>query len=922
MISAQLTEGLLKKFGSREDRVGQATKPISIAVSDKDEILKRLDKHLSGDLRLGLYNLLPDGSVRWAVVEFEHHGEVAGEDTCLTNAVKYQQRLIGIGIPSILERSKNLNGQCYHLHLCFDKALPARIVREGLRGIGRELFGAFPNEIFPKGDDGFGNFIWMPLFGGKDEWGLGIKEGRTVFIDMEGLPFHDQNAALANWQNADSQHFLSIIKPLLAAQPTPIQPSRNGNGIELNQPGLEKMEANCPIVKRWITDPSGWQYDHWLGLGSNYIVFKGGWERFVELSAKDTANFSQYEIDRIRDEVLGFHGPQTYDKFRDQGLDFEVPGAAPKAPAGWGSWTDPADDPIKEENGTYMKWTKAGFKEVLSTFIIEPKELLRLPDGDALSCTVCATDGYTYEKVIIENTDWYTRSKLAGTIGHSDCTFHGSDLDAIDICRHVIRKVPVRKEGTRMIGLHNDHWVLRDCNINAAGYVEPMQLVPYDRSSESLHTKIHYQHLDDGAYRALVEGYFGHILKVNLPQVIQPILGWFFASPLKPIIQEIDGSFPLLMCYGTKGAGKTTILEKLLAFQGYTNTTPHSCTTKSFPLLRLLASTNAIPVFLDEYKDDMKQDEKSNIKRYMRKAFRGEIEEKGNPDQTVTAYYLEAPMIICGELKITEPAILERVIIGGFNDAITDHPAMQQAFSAINSLDAAGFMDRYIMFCLKVDVSGQLQKAKEITRRCLGNLTVNPRVFINLAVMVFGLLMMIDFAGQWGVDLSEKIDFGGLITSQVEEITGNGNGKVKNAADILLEQMSMMIEKGVLPKGISWTFARPKQASKELLCIHLPSAAAEVTAYKQRMHADFEVVDESAYRKQYENSPYKVRTQVGVKFTTDADGVKIERTKRAVLIDYEKALASGLDIIGFRSDDQLQKTPILTDADSDFSLEG
>ena len=920
--NSALAAQLLIKFTCREDRIGQAIQPISIETSGPDGILKRLEKHLSGDLRLGLYNLLPDGTVKWAMVEFEQHGEAADEDTCLANAVKYQQWLTGNGIPSLLERSKNANGQCYHLHLCFDKTLPARIVREGLRGIGRELFGSFSNEIFPKSDDGLGNFIWLPLFGGNDEWGLGINEGRTVFIDMEGLPFHDQNSILANWQIVDSQHFENIIRPHMAVLSAPIQPSRNGTGIELNQPGLEKMEANCPIVKRWIADPFEWQYDHWLGLGSNYIVFKGGWERFVELSKQDKANFSQYEIDRIREEVVGFHGPQTYDKFRDQGLDFELSGAAPKAPAGWGSWVDPADDPIKEENGTYVKWTKTGFKEVLSTFIIEPKELLRLPDGDALSCTVRATDGYTYEKVIIENTDWYTRSKLAGTIGHSDCTFHGSDLDAIDICRHVIRQVPVRKEGTRMIGMHNDHWVLRDCNINAAGYVEPMQLVPYDRSPESLHTKIHYQHLDDAAYRALAEGYFGHILKVNLPQVIQPILGWFFAAPLKPILQEIDGSFPLLMCYGTKGAGKTTILEKLLAFQGYTNTTPHSCTTKSFPLLRLLASTNAIPVFLDEYKDDMKLDEKSNIKRYMRKAFRGEIEEKGNPDQTVTAYYLEAPMIVCGELKITEPAILERVIIGGFNDAITDHPAMQQAFSVINSLDAAGFMDRYIMFCLKVDVAAQLLKAKEITRKCLGILTVNPRVFINLAVMVFGLLMMIDFAQRWDVDLSERIDFDGLIASQVEEITGNGNGKVKNAADILLEQMSMMIEKGILPKGLSWTFARPKQASKELLCIHLPSAAAEVTAYKQRMHGEFEVVDECAYRKQFENALYTVQTQVGVKFTTEKDFVKIDRTKRAVLIDFERALASGLDIIGFRSDDQLQKTLILTDAESDFSLEG
>ena len=905
ITNTNCTAELLNRFLSREDRVGQAVQPVSVPVADKDEILKRLEKHLSGELRLGLYNLLPDGTIKWAVVEFENHENAADEDIWLAEALKYQRWLTDHRISSVLERSKNPNGQCYHLHICFDEPLKARDVREELRCIGKELFGVFSNEIFPKGDVGFGNFIWLPLFGGQDEWGHGINEERTVFIGADGYQLEDQDVILANWQTTDSQNFMDVTKPYLVTPVVATQPSKNGTGIELNQLGLEKMEANCPIVKRWVENPTGWRYEHWLGIGSNYAPFKGGWERFAELSQKDAANFSHFEINRIHDEVLAFHGPQTYEKFKDQGLDFGVPAVGPKSPAGWGSWVDPSADPIKEESGTYIKWSKTGLKESLSTFIIEPKELLRLPDGDVLTCDVHSTLGYTYQDIRIENTDWFTRSKLMGTIGHSDCTFHGHDVEAIDVCRHVIGNVPVRKDGTRMIGLHGDLWVLRNANISAEGYVNPMRLVPYDRSPESLHTNIQYQPLESDDYQSLIRELFGNLLNVNLPKVILPILGWFFSAPLKTKIQAIDGSFPLLMCYGTKGAGKTTILEKLLAFQGYEDPTPHSCTTRPFPLLKLLSSTNGVPVFLDEYKYDMKPEEKAVIKRYMRKAYRGEVEEKGNPDQTVTAYYIEAPLIVCGELKITEPAILDRVIIGGFTDIVTKRTDMQAAFAAINKLDAQGFMDRYIMFCLRADMPTRLQQAKDLTTKSLNGLTVAPRVFLNLSVMVFGLQMMIEFAAEWGVNLQPLIDFPALIATQVDEITGTGTGHTRDAADILLEQMAIMVEKGLLTEGMSWTFARPQKASKELLCIHLPSAAAEVTAYRERMHADFEVVDEAGYKKLFENAEYTVQSQIPVKFVTKPDGAKTERTKRAVLIDYEKAMKSGLDIIGFRSDEEI-----------------
>jgi hypothetical protein len=634
------TEEYLCKFISRDDCVGQAVKPISVKVTGPDEILKRLQKHLSGELRLGLYNLLPDGTAQWAVVEFEDHADDAfsAQDICLANALKYQQRLAELSVPSILERSKNLNGRCYHLHIRFDEPLSAGLIRDGLRAMGKQLFGTFTNEVFPKGDTGVGNFVWLPLFGGVEDViysksgearrGSGVPSGRTIFLDETGVVHADQQRALVAWQSASAKVFAEMALPLVQQVP---QASLNGTGIDLNQQGLEKMEASCPIVTRWVKDPSGWRYDHWLGLGSNYVPFKGGWNRFVDLSKQDAANFDQYEIDRIRDEVLAFHGPQTYDKFRDQGLEFELPANAPKAPAGWGSKFDPIDSPIVERNGCYGKLAKDGYFEMLTPLTIDDRELLVLPDGDVLTCTVRHISGQAWKDITIENTDWHTRGKFMKALKHSEGTFHGSDLELIDLCQHVVSAVQVRKQGTRSIGLHDDIWVVRGSNLTSAGQMSPMQITPYDRSSDSLHARVKYHEIADAEYSTMVKHFFENILDVNLPEVMLPILGWFFAVPLKPRIMDIVGSFPILFCYGTPGGGKTSLLELMLSLHGYDDPTVYSCTMKEFPMLKLLSSTNAVPVVLDEYKPfDMRDGQVMSLSRMLRKEYRGEIEDKGN----------------------------------------------------------------------------------------------------------------------------------------------------------------------------------------------------------------------------------------------------------------------------------------------------
>ncbi len=75
---------------------------------------------------------------------------------------------------------------------------------------------------------------------------------------------------------------------------------------------------------------------------------------------------------------------------------------------------------------------------------------------------------------------------------------------------------------------------------------------------------------------------------------------------------------------------------------------------KLFPMLKMLSSTNAIPQWYDEFKKvDMKETDVDNLLRYMRRAYKGEVEDKGRADQTVETYNRTAPMACVGEWNIT-----------------------------------------------------------------------------------------------------------------------------------------------------------------------------------------------------------------------------------------------------------------------------
>ncbi|NUO20383.1 hypothetical protein HUU59_13135 [bacterium] len=917
-----LASGLLNTFVTRTDNYAVQNMDGSYNPTNCSLTLIDLQNHVAGDTTIGIYPIDKDNKVKFLALDIdvnkEHTDKVQEYLPALQNtARKLLKAAEDLGLHALLEFSGRKG---YHVILLFAELVPAAQARQ----LGRVLIskmGTLPDglhiEIFPKQDSidgkkGLGNLIKLPFALHR------VSNQRSALLNLADFqPVADPVCTLGE---APRNTALSIERAIGSFKPDVTKKLDASTGIQLNQPGLDRMIEYCPIIKAFEANPCGWDYEPWLGIASNYVVFDDGWERFTELCKREASRFSQDKLDDLFYDIsANWNGPQGYDTFRDQGLKFDLPVGAPKAPAGWASKFDPIDSPIVERSGCYGKIGKNGDFIMLTPFTIDAGELLMLPDGDVLNCTIKHISGQEWTGITIENTDWHTRGKFMKATKHSEGTFHGSDLDVIDVCQRVISKVNVRKQGTRSIGLHDDIWVVRGTNLTAAGQINPMQITPYDRSSDSLHARVKYSQMSDANYVSMISTFFNNILVVNQREVMLPILGWFFAVPLKPRIMDLVGSFPALFCYGTQGGGKTSLLELMMSLHGYDDPTVSSCTMKPFPMLKLLSSTNAVPVVLDEYKPyDMRDGQVMDLSRMLRKVYRGEIEDKGKPDATVTHYRLTAPVVLCGESKVKESAVLERVLIAGFTDEIKKNEACQSAFKVLKGLDLQAFMTQYIPFCLGVDVAARLADAEAVVKTAVTGKSVAPRIQNNITAMVFGLTLMQDFAALHGVVLEGMIDIQKAIDAQIEEITGEGNGQVKLSFDYLLEQLAIMAERDIVKQNVDYAFAniRSLESGKDYLAIHLKSAAQTLTANAFRIGYVGEISDDAAYLKQIESrKEFVLKTNHPVRFKNDGYGKK-SAPKKCIIVDMERASQFGLDLSGFEAinkslavDDEGQSPP-------------
>ncbi len=145
-----------------------------------------------GRFRIGSYTPNPDGTTRWACIDFDGAGHSDALADPLGAARMAATRASSMGLAVHLERSGSGTG--WHVWFLFDAPVQAAAARKLCHalapvvqledGTDADAKSGRGIEVFPKQDTirsagGLGNLVWLP-------WWSGAPDGGSVFCDLEG----------------------------------------------------------------------------------------------------------------------------------------------------------------------------------------------------------------------------------------------------------------------------------------------------------------------------------------------------------------------------------------------------------------------------------------------------------------------------------------------------------------------------------------------------------------------------------------------------------------------------------------------------------------------------------------------------------------------------------------------------------------
>ena len=182
----------MELFSGRTDCYGQ--NQICIKETLTKEIYK---EHLSGTRRIGVYPIYDKKWTKWFSCDIDEEN--------FGMALSIKQRAKNFGVDMFIERSKSKG---YHVFSFFDEPIESVKPRLLFEMILEEL--EIKCEMFPKqdevGESQFGNFIFLPLFGGD------VKNGKTVFVDDNNNVFIDNLEGLKKIKLTEAKEIEKAIE--------------------------------------------------------------------------------------------------------------------------------------------------------------------------------------------------------------------------------------------------------------------------------------------------------------------------------------------------------------------------------------------------------------------------------------------------------------------------------------------------------------------------------------------------------------------------------------------------------------------------------------------------------------------------------------------------------------------------------------
>lgn len=409
---------------------------------------------------------------------------------------------------------------------------------------------------------------------------------------------------------------------------------------------------------------------------------------------------------------------------------------------------------VREMDGVMQGFRKEdkGTWETIFEGTIVPKAVV---EGEASGFHVEVSNSTDSRRLVLKTTDFATsvtvRKELNKVGG-----WYGNDRDGqalLDYLRRHEGLPTVRL--LRKIGLHKDtiifaNGVLQDGTVVEGTYVFEGEVMdrPQLRVNENW-----------PALAKAVANTWPHIQRMP---VMIPLIGWTLAAFAAPWVRRLaEGTFPLLMVWGSAKAGKTQTLLRSWRLHGMdTEMEPWSAVdTKPFSLMTYISESNTVPVILDEYRRNELPHVKAKINAYLREAYNGATKTLGRPDLTLRRFSLTAPIVIAGETPFgPSDAMQDRTI----HVEMRAEDQQPEPWGQLNTLPLHEFNVGFYTHIMQKDMTALWREAQEWVPSDLRKLS--RRQADAWTTVAFGLRLMEPF---WSADQARE--WIGLLSAQREQ---------------------------------------------------------------------------------------------------------------------------------------------------------
>lgn len=381
---------------------------------------------------------------------------------------------------------------------------------------------------------------------------------------------------------------------------------------------------------------------------------------------------------------------------------------------------------------------------------------------------------------LIEEANWTRSTLLTCFHGMANAGFFGKDddiqkmkislmhnLDMIKGMEQVRRVHSIGIHHTRVAGKDLFTYVEPGWSVDNFGQVDKYLLSQKVNGSPELRS-VPYPEQGDEMLTVVLKA----MTKINSPQNIAMMFGWYMACFLKAHILSYDKQFPLLGVSGPKGAGKSKGQEVLAALHGLKYYSEHSTTNLAnvtpFVVWNTLANSSTHPRIMNEY-NKSKIDVRA-FKGYgelFKDLFEAGARQHGTiggnkahgsgSGAHVVEFPLLAPAAVLSEQSVSMPALVERMVQIALNPSGLSQPGVRENFhlakkhvTHLQRFAKAAYMRA--MHTPIETVRGWIEKHTEHVPLELGD-----RPQISFCIVLAGLDFFETICEEYALDLSAEI---------------------------------------------------------------------------------------------------------------------------------------------------------------------